>query len=194
MVHFSLVQDTTREAHYLPARLAWQSPSAGGALLVLRRLLCAPRSSGRSEGGPVRTVHKRSVHQTQHESDGTVFGCTLGNLMQHCRHTKNKYPLASSMGVLRRVLTGVSNTVGCSTGDDVETLVMGLGCHRVVKSQASRLPELKKWASRPAPSPPPRLPPRPPHLPTPVVETTGANTCAPATATKRRCWGPRCPC
>ena len=143
VVHFALVDAALRESHYLPARLAWQAPSAGGALLVLRRLLVAPRSTGRS-GGPLRTEHRRGVNETQHCSDGTVYGCTMGNLMQHCRNPVNKRPLKTSMALLRKVLLGASRALGRTTGPDVEHLVRGMACHRVLKAQGKRLRELRK--------------------------------------------------
>jgi hypothetical protein len=138
-VYCECVEFARREIHCLPGRLAWQSLKKGGSALVLRRLLVAPR--GVRKLGPARRVRRRHAYETQLESGGTVFGCTLGNLMHHAR--ARKYRLMRAMKVCRQVLERAGNGLSTATGDDRDVLVRGLACHRVLQAQGRKLHELK---------------------------------------------------
>lgn len=149
MLYHDNVESALRESHHLPARLAWQSVSEGGAPLVLRRLLVAPRGIKRSSkngrsgcGGPVRSVRGRSAYNTQIQSAGTVFGCTLGNVMHHCRARKHK--LMHAMRALRRALEPAGRALETANGDDRRFLVRGLACHRLLQAQGRKMQEVKR--------------------------------------------------
>ena len=134
------------ESRSLPPRLAWQLPCAGGAQLVLRRLLISPREL-QSRGSryepyrPCRRIRNKG-HVESMVSAGCVFGCTLGNLMQHCR--AEKHSLHTCMLQMRRVLRAGGRAIVHSTGDDIGILAQGMGVHRVMKAQARYFHELKK--------------------------------------------------
>ena len=144
LVYPDAVQSALRESHHLPARLAWQAVSEGGHSLVLRRLLVAPRGvkRGTSSGGPVRARYARQSYNSQMASGGTVFGCSLGNLMHHACGRKHR--LMHGMRALRRALAPAGRALGCSVGRDRPLLVRGLACHRVLLAQGRKLLELKR--------------------------------------------------
>ena len=143
LIRYEAVEDAM-EAHHLPCRLAWQVPEQGGSTLVLRRLLVAPRGvkRGHSSGGPVRAVRGRMAYNAQLYSSGSVFGCTLGNCMQHAR--AGKYSLHNAMMALKRVVAPASRALGLCSGEDCDFLTRGMACHRVIKAQARRFHELKR--------------------------------------------------
>jgi hypothetical protein len=116
----------------------------GGSTLVLRRLLVTPRGIKRGDGagGPVRSKRGRMARDTQHYSSGTVYGCTLGNLVQHSRGSKHS--IASVIKCMRRVLAPGGRAVASSTGEDVAHLIRGMACHRVLKAQYGRMREMKR--------------------------------------------------
>ena len=144
LIRYEAIEDAALEAHHLPCRLAWQVPEAGGSTLVLRRLLVAPRGvkRGHATGGPMRAVRGRMAYNAQMYSSGSVFGCTLGNCMQHARG--GKYSLHNAMTALKRVLAPAGRALGLCTGDDCDFLARGMACHRVLKAQGKRFQELKK--------------------------------------------------
>lgn len=148
LIYLAVVEGALREAHYLPARLAWQAPSNGGSSLVMRRLLVAPRGvkRGTDVGGPMRQQRKHSTcsHFTQLQCGGTVFGCTLGNLVHHVRRATDGRPLCRVMVALRRALAPAGRALQSATGHDVAHLVRGMACHRVLAAQGKRLKELKR--------------------------------------------------
>lgn len=145
VVYQSAIDAALRESYHLPPRLAWQAPSNGGAFLFLRRLLVAPRGIKRGDGagGPVRMRRNHYTHKAQHYGDGMVFGCTLGNLMHHCRNPAHKRPLMHAMYTLRRVLVPAGRALATCSGEDARLLVRGMCCHRVLAAQGKRLRELK---------------------------------------------------
>jgi hypothetical protein len=145
LVHFAKVEAALHETPFhLPPRLAWQMASNGGSSLVVRRLIVAPRGikSGDAAGGPVRSLKGRKGYQSQHYADGCVYGATLGNLVQHC--TGSKYRTMHAMRALRRVLAPAGRALASCKGVDVAHLVRSMACHRVIKVQGKRLPELKR--------------------------------------------------
>lgn len=146
VVYFESVELALREVHYLPGRLAWQAPAMGGASLVLRRLFVAPRGVRRANhgahSGPIRARHRKHAYEAELESGGTVFGCTLGNLMHHCRGRKHK--LMHAMRVARKVLQNAGDALGHASGNDRDVLVRALACHRVLRMQGRKLGELKR--------------------------------------------------
>lgn len=147
-VYLAVVDGTLREAHHMPARLAWQVPSNGGSALVMRRLLVAPRGvkRGVDVGGPMRQqrLHSTRSHYTQLQCGGTVFGCTLGNLVHHARRITDGRPLCRVMTTLRRALAPAGRALQSATGCDAAHLVRGMACHRVLAAQGKRLQELKR--------------------------------------------------
>lgn len=144
LVYPDAVQSALRESHYLPARLAWQVVSEGGHPLVLRRLLVAPRGvkRGTSSGGPMRARYARQSYNSQMACGGTVFGCSLGNLMHHACGRKHRF--MHGMRALRRALAPAGRALGCSVGRDRPLLIRGLACHRVLLAQGRKLLELKR--------------------------------------------------
>lgn len=145
VVYQESVQSALIETHHLPARLAWQATAAGGAPLVMRRLLVAPRGVKRGRdgvGGPQRAVRGRKAEYSRIHCAGTVFGCTLGNLMQHSRGQKHR--LMYAMRALRNALAPAGRALSTSAGEDIGVLVRGLACHRVLQIQFRKLRELKR--------------------------------------------------
>lgn len=144
LIRFEAIDAAVRETHHLPCRLAWQAAVMGGATLVIRRLLVAPRGIKRGDqaGGPVRAVRGRMAHLSQHYSSGTVLGCTLGNLVQHSRGSKHS--IAAVVKCMRRVLAPGGRAAASCTGDDSAHLIRGMACHRVLKAQYSRMREMKR--------------------------------------------------
>lgn len=147
-VYLAVVEGALREGHHLPARLAWQAPSNGGTSLVMRRLLLAPRGvkRGQGVGGPMRQTRPNSkqAHYTQLQCGGTVFGCTLGNLVHHTRRVTDAKPLSKVMTALHRALGPAGRALHLCTGPDAAQLVRGMVCHRVLAAQGKRLHELKR--------------------------------------------------
>lgn len=82
------------------------------------------------------------ARDTQHYSSGTVFGCTLGNMIQHSRGSKHS--IASVIKCLRRVLAPGGRAAASCTGGDVTHLIRGMACHRVLKAQYSQMREMKR--------------------------------------------------
>ena len=142
-VNYETLEEAVFESRMLPPRLAWQRPCVGGAQLVLRRLLVAPAGvrSNRYEpyGQPTRIRNKG--YEESMASAGCVFGCTFGNLMQHCR--AEKHSLHTCMLQMRRVLRAGGKALIKSSGGDKSFLAQGMGMHRVMKAQARRFPELR---------------------------------------------------
>ena len=95
----------------------------------------------------MRSKRGRMAYEAQHYSDGIVFGCTMGNLMHHCRNPVNKRPLMVAVNTLRRVLAPISRALHTCRGSDVGMLVRGMACHRVLQAQGKKLPELKRAPS-----------------------------------------------
>lgn len=118
--------------------------ASGGSSLLVRRLIVAPRGlkTGDAAGGPVRSLKGRRGYQSQHYADGCIYGATLGNLVQHC--TGSKYRVMHAVRALRRVLAPAGRALASCRGDDVAHLVRSMACHRVIKVQGKRLPELKR--------------------------------------------------
>ena len=125
------------ESHSLPARLAWQV----GFPLVLRRLLLVPHGNRREAVRPTRR-RVRDPSCQEYEYAGTIFGCTLGNLVDHACGCK--YKLYRALQPLRRVLAPASVALRTMEGADRLHLVRGLCNHRVLRVQGTRLRELKQ--------------------------------------------------
>ena len=144
LIRMEAVEVAAREAYHFPCRLAWQAAVMGGAPLVLRRLLVTPRGVKRGDqaGGPQRAVRGRMAHMSQHWSSGTVFGCTLGNLVHHARGTKHS--IATVVKCLRKVLGPAGRAAASCTGHDCPHLIRGMACHRVLRAQYSRMREMKR--------------------------------------------------
>ena len=144
LIGLHAIEAAVMETHNLPCRLAWQSAVMGGATLVIRRLLVAPRGIKRGDGvgGPMRSKRGRMARDTQHYSSGTVFGCTLGNLVQHSRGCKHS--IANVIKCMRRVLAPGGRAAASCSGEDVPHLIRGMACHRVLKAQYSRMREMKR--------------------------------------------------
>lgn len=145
-VNYEILEEAVLESRSLQPRLAWQLPCAGGAQLVLRRLLISPMELHSKRYEPYRLTNRTRIrnkgHQESMVSAGCVFGCTLGNLMQHCR--AEKHSLHTCILQMRRVLRAGGRAIALSTGDDVAILAQGMGVHRVMKAQARHFHELRK--------------------------------------------------
>lgn len=149
MVHAASVDAATCEGYYLPARVEWQSSMNGGSSLVIRRLfVCARIAASRNGGGPMRQQRQGrhgSKVEVYHHCAGTVFGCTLGNLMHHCSNSAHKsHATRFAMGNLRRVLSPAGHALASCTGEDVVHMARGLAAHRALPLLASRLREVQR--------------------------------------------------
>ena len=136
VINRQAVSAAVMESHLLSARLAWQI----GFPLVLRRLLLAPRGNGRETAGTTRKRARDSSCQ-EYECAGTIFGCALGNVVDHA--CGSKYKLYKALQPLRRILGPVSTALRTMEGADHPHLVRGLCNHRVLRVQGERLRELK---------------------------------------------------
>ncbi len=90
----------------------------------------------------MRTKHKRNASFVKMECEGTVIGATLGNLVHHCRGSKNS--LRVVMAILHKALDPVADALRHSDGDDLRHLIKGMVSHRVLQAQGLRLRELKR--------------------------------------------------
>jgi len=144
-VNYETLEDAVFESKRLLSRLAWQMPSEGGAMLVLRRLLVSPVGSKSGRYEPYKnqgTRIRNKGYEESMESAGCTFGCTFGNLMHHCR--AEKHSLHTCMMQMKRILRAGGRALRKSTGDDRHILARGMGMHRVMKAQARHFPELRR--------------------------------------------------
>ncbi len=150
LVNAASVEAAAAEGHYLPARLEWQAAFNGGAPLVLRRLFVCARTGAktRGAGGPMRQrrIGKHGgIEHTFYDCAGTVFGATLGNVLQHCTNLAHgSHATKLAMASLQRVLAPAGRALASCTGEDVPFLTRGMACHRVMPGLARKLWEMKR--------------------------------------------------
>ena len=129
------VEDCLCRCYLMPPKLAWQME---GIELCVRRLPVSARGSVRGQqGGRVRRAGK-VVSKTV----GSVFGCSMGNLLTYGRG--HKHPLRVARSRLERVSEPVLEALARITGPDRVHLNRGTGLHRVVGTLGTKLPEVQQ--------------------------------------------------
>ena len=122
------------EGGRIHAPLAWQ----GGASLLLRRLLVAPRGVAAA-----RAASAGGAPPPRNACAGAIFGCTLGNLAHFVNAHRGAVALRGALRTLHATLGPVAAAVPTITGNDAAHLGRALACHCVLRSQARRMPELR---------------------------------------------------
>lgn len=141
-LHSSELRAAAEEGYCIGRRLAWQDSNVK---LCFRRLLLSRRGEHRVRRREARKgdnrKRRRSVETglTVYESEGTIFGCTLGNLMHFARGLKH------SLHVAKRRLDMCMELVSAAAlrmrGSDSAHLVRGMGDYRVIASLGTMFPE-----------------------------------------------------